>query len=326
MRAAIRERYGSVDRVQVRDVDRPTPTGDEVLVHMEAASVNRADLDLLGPEPGFTRLFLGLRAPRDHGVGCDLAGVVEAVGPDVTRFRPGDRVFGDMYPFGLGSFAEFKCAPERAFLPIPDGMSFEHAATMPHAAILAVQGLRRRDGRTAGPGDKVLISGASGNVGPFAVQIAKSYGAEVTGVCSTDAMEFVRSLGADHVIDYSKIDYATIGKRYDWILDVHGHHSLLAVRPALRRNGVYVTLGGPTGRLLQAMAVGPVISMASSRWMGLMLWWKPFKAEDVATLAELYAAGKVVPRIDQRYPLGEIVEALRRVDDGHPLGKVIITR
>jgi NADPH:quinone reductase-like Zn-dependent oxidoreductase len=325
MQAVIRERWGGIDVLELRDIARPTPRGDEVLVRVEAASVNRADLDLLGPDPAFVRAILGIRAPRDRGFGCDVAGVVEAVGPEVTRFRTGDRVFGDMYPFGLGSFAGSKCAPERAFLAIPDGMSFEHASTLPHAAILAIQGLRRRDGRTPGPGDRVLIGGASGNVGPFAVQIAKAFGAEVTGVCSAGNVDFVRSLGADHVIDYGKTDYTTTGERYDWILDVHCHHSTLQVRKALRREGVYITLGGPTTRLFDAMVIGAVASLATKRQMGLMLWWKPFDAADIATLADLYAAGKLVPAIDRRYPLAEAIEALRYVDEGHPRGKVIIT-
>jgi NADPH:quinone reductase-like Zn-dependent oxidoreductase len=325
MKAAVRERYGSVDVVHIGELDRPDPVGDQVLVEVQAASVNRADLDVLGPEPGFTRLFLGLRAPRHRGLGCDVAGIVAAVGPDVARFKPGDRVFGDMYPFGLGAFAEFKCAPERAFQPIPDGMSFEDAATLPHAAILAVQGLRRRDGRTVDEGDRVLISGASGNVGPFAVQIAKALGAEVTGVCSTGAVEFVRSLGADQVIDYATTDYTTTGQRYDWILDVHSHHSVMAARQALRPHGVYVTLGGPTRSMFDWMAIGPVVSLATSRSMGLMLWWKPFRAEDVGTLKDLYATGKLRPVIDRRAPLGDVADALRHVDTGHPRGKVVIT-
>jgi NADPH:quinone reductase-like Zn-dependent oxidoreductase len=324
VRAVIREHWGGLENLRVDDIEQPVPTGDQVLVRVQAASVNRADLDLLGPEPGFVRLLLGFRAPRDQGFGCDVAGVVEKVGPDVTRFAPGDRVFGDMYPFGLGSFAEYKCAPERAFLPIPDGMSFDHASTLPHSAILAIQGLRRRDGRTPGPGDHVVISGASGNVGPFAVQLAKASGAEVTGVGSTRNLDFIRSLGADHVVDYTTTDYTRSGDRYDWILDVHGHDSILACRRVLRRDGVYVTLGGPTRRLLEAVTIGPVASLATTKQMGLMLWWKPFDAGDVASLAQLYANGDLIPAIDRHYPLGETVEALRFVDEEHPRGKVII--
>ncbi len=325
MKAAIRTRYGPPDVVEVRDVPDSVPVEDQVLVRLVAASVNRADLDLLYPLPGFTRLFLGPRRPRDPGIGCDLAGVVEAVGPGVTRFRPGDRVFGDMYPFGLGSFAERKVAPERAFLAIPEGMSFDDAATLPHAGILAIQGLRLRDGRTPGPGSRVLIVGASGNVGPFAVQIAKTLGAEVTGLCRADKMDLVRSLGADHVIDYASAHDPVAGQRYDWILDVAGHRSMLDSRRNLRRNGVFVTLGGPLNRLAQAVTVGPVTGLATDKWMGLMLWWRPFKAEDVATLTGLIADGSVRPVIDRRFGLDAIVEALRYVDDGHARGKAVIT-
>ena len=325
MRAARRDRYGPPEVVGIQDIERPTPTGDQVLVRVHAASVNRADLDGLTPRPAFVRLFIGLRAPRDHGVGLDVAGVVEAVGPQVTRFRPGDQVFGDMYQFRQGSFAEYVCAPERGFATIPTGVTFEDAATLPHAAILAVQGLRLRNDRTVGPGDKVLIDGASGNVGPFAVQIAKSRGAYVTGVCSTAKMEFVRSLGADHVLDYTTTDYTKTGERYDWILDTDSHHSILRVRRALKPDGVYVTLGGTSSPIIAALALGPIISAATSKWAGLLLWWKPFNPDDVETLKELVAAGNVKPFIDRRYPLAQVVDALRWVDDGHSKGKVVIT-
>ena len=325
MKAAVRNRYGSLDVVELRDVDRPVPADDQVLVRVRAASVNRADLDLLAPLPSFTRLFLGLRAPRNPRMGIDVAGVVEEVGAGVTRFRPGDAVFADLYSFGAGSFAEFACAPEKAFLAIPSGMSFDVAATLPHSAILALQGLRLRGGRRiVGPGDTVLIDGASGNVGPFAVQIAKHLGAEVTAVCRTERIDMVRSLGADHVIDYTKVDYTTTGERYDWILDTGSHHSMVRIRRSLKPNGVYVTLGGSSWRILQAMFLGLLVSRGR-RWMGLMLWWKPFDPADVATLVELIAAGNLTPLIDRAYPLSAVVEALRRVDEGRAIGKVIVT-
>lgn len=325
MKAAVRDRYGPPDVVKLKDVDRPTPSDDQVLVRVRAASVNRADLDGLGPRPGFIRLFFGLRAPRNHRIGVDVAGVVESVGASVTRFRPGDEVFGDMFNFGQGAFAEYVCAPERAFATMPTGMAFEEAATLPHSAILALQGLRLRDGRSIRPGDKVLIDGASGNVGPFAVQIAKSLGAEVTGVCSTAKLDFVLSLGVDHVIDYTNVDYTRTGERYDWIVDTDSHHSILRVRRALRRKGVYVTLGGSAFPIFGALLVGPLISRVGSRWTGLLLWWKPFNPDDVATLKELIAAGKVKPIIDRRFSLGEVVDALRYVDEGRARGKVVIT-
>jgi NADPH:quinone reductase-like Zn-dependent oxidoreductase len=325
MQAAVRDRYGPPDVVTVRDVDRPAPSADQVLVRVHAASVNRADLDYLTPRPQFVRAFIGLRAPRNHRVGIDVAGVVESVGASVTRFRPGDEVFADLFAFGQGAFAEYVCAPEKAFASMPAGMSFEDAATLPHSAILALQALRLRNGRSPQPGDKVLIDGASGNVGPFAVQMAKSLGAEVTGVCSTDKMEFVRSLGADHVLDYTKVDYTTTGERYDWIVDTDSHHSILACRRALRRNGAYVTLGGTSGPIFAAMLLGPLMSIGRPRSMGLMLWWKPFNPADVERLKELIAAGKVKPAIDRRFPLSEVVDALRYVDQGRAKGKVVIT-
>ncbi|MDP9269862.1 MAG: NAD(P)-dependent alcohol dehydrogenase [Chloroflexota bacterium] len=325
MKAALQDRYGSPDVVELRDVDVPVPSDDQVLVRVRAASVNRADLDGLTPRPALARLFLGLRAPRNHRTGIDAAGVIESVGPSVTRFRPGDKVFADLFAHGQGAFAEYVCASEKAFEPMPTAMTFEEAATLPHSAILALQGLRLRKGRTIKPGDKVLIVGASGNVGPFAVQIAKSMGTEVTGVCSTEKVDMVRSLGADHVIDYRKVDYTTTGERYDWILDTDSHHSLFQIRRALRPGGAYVTLGGETGRLFQALLLGPLISLVSDRWMGLMIWWKPFKAEDVATLKRLIAAGKLAPVIDRSFPLSEVVEALRLVDEGRATGKVVIT-
>jgi len=325
MKAAVQERYGPPEVVRVAEVERPVPSADQVLVRVHAASVNRADLDAFGPKPGFIRPFIGLRAPRNHRMGSDVAGVVESVGAGVTRFKPGERVFADLFAFGGGAFAEFACAREKAFLPIPTGMTFEDAATLPHSAVLAVQGLRLRNGRTPKPGDRVLIDGASGNVGPFAVQIAKSMGAEVTGVASTDKLDLVRSLGADHVIDYKKVNYTKTGERYDWIVDTDSHHSLFRVRRALRPNGVYVSLGGNSGSIIGGLIVGPLLSLASDKWSGLMIWWKPFKAEDVATVTDLIAAGKVKPVIDRRYPLSQIVEALRWVDDGHARGKVIVT-
>ena len=325
MLAAIRERYGPPDVVEIREIERPTPGDHEVLVRVRAASINRADLDYLTPRPSFIRFVIGLRAPRNPRMGIDVAGVVEAVGTSVTRFQPGDAVFADLFNFGQGAFGEFVCAPERAFLAIPSGMTFEVAATLPHSAILAVQGLRRRNRRGVGPGDRVLIDGASGNVGPFAVQIAKALGADVTGVCSTAKVEFVRSLGADRVIDYTAVDYTTTGERYDWILDTDSHHSIRRVRRCLRPKGTYVTLGGTTWPLLGAMTLGPLASLGSDRWSGLLLWWKPFDPDDIATLAAWVKSGTVAPAMDRRYPLADIVEALRYVDLGHNRGKVIVT-
>jgi NADPH:quinone reductase-like Zn-dependent oxidoreductase len=324
MKAAVRDRYGPPEVVEVGDVERPVASGDQVLVRVRAASVNRADLDGLYPRWQFTRLFLGLRTPRTRRLGLDVAGVVESIGPSVTRFQVGDPVFGDLFLFGQGAFAEYVCVPEKALASMPSGMTFEDAASLPHSAVLALQALRLRNGRSIQRGDRVLVVGASGNVGPFAVQIAKSLGADVTGVCSTDKVEFVRALGADHVIDYMKVDPTRAGERYDWIVDVDAHHSVLRWRHALRPRGVYVALGGSARWFLQGLFLMPAVSAAVGKRMGLMLWWKPFKAEDVETLKQLIAAGKVKPVIDRRFPLSQIVEALNYVDQGRARGKVVV--
>ena len=324
MKAAFRDRYGPPEVVEIREVERPTPERDQVLVRVRAASVNRADLDGLYPRWRFIRLFSGLRRPKEPKLGLDVAGVVEAVGPDVTRFGPGDAVLGDLFNFGQGAFAEYAVAPERAFLTIPDGISFEDAATLPHSAVLALQGLRLRNGRTIEPGDRVLVVGASGNVGPFAVQVAKAMGAEVTGVARTEKLEFVRSLGADHVIDYIASDPAKTGERYDWIVDVDAHDGFLHWRSAVRRGGVYVAMGGSSRWLVQALLVAPVVSLATGRRMSLLLWWKPLNPPDVERLSRLIGEGSVRPRIDRRFPLEETVAALRWVDDGHARGKVLV--
>lgn len=324
MQAAVRDRYGPPEVVYLDDIPTPTPTGDQILVRVHAASVNRVDLDHLYPRWAFIRLFGGLRRPRDRGVGVDAAGVVEAVGPAATRFRPGDRVFADMFSRGQGAFAEFVCASERAFLSVPDGVSLEDAATLPHSAVLAVQGLRL-GARTVGPGDRLLIHGASGNVGPFAVQLAKRAGAEVTGTSRTAKLDFVRALGVDRAIDYTTTDALADRDRYDWILDVDGHATLRQARRALRPGGVYLTLGGSGRRIIEAMLLGPLLSRRSGgRHVGMLLAWEPFARDDVATLTASLAAGTVKPVIDRRYPLRDVVAALRHLDDGHSRGKVLV--
>ena len=325
MKAAQRFRYGGPEVVEVREVETPEPGEGEVLVRVRAASVNRADLDWLKPRPGFVRLFLGMRAPRDPRMGWDVAGEVESVGAGVTRWQPGDAVFADLANHGGGTFAEYVSAPADAFERIPEGMSFEESSTLPHSAILALQGLRNRKGRTPKAGDRVLVVGASGNVGPFAVQIAKAMGAHVTGVSSRSKVDLVREVGADEVLDYESVDYTRSGRRWDWILECDSHYSILSVRRALNPGGTYITLGGETGSILASMTVGPLISLFSDKWSGMALWWKPFNVPDVNRLKELIAAGQLRPVIDRTYPLDQVVEALRRVDDGQARGKVVIT-
>lgn len=324
MRAAVRDRYGPPEVVRIEDVPTPVPTGDQVLVRVHVASVNRADLDNLYPRWAFLRLFLGLRRPRERRIGLDAAGVIEAVGPEATRFRPGDRVFGDLYAHGLGALAEYVCTRERAFLPIPDDISFDDAAALPHSAVLALQGLRH-GGRSVGAGDRLLVIGASGNVGPFAVQIAKAAGAEVTGTARTTKLDFVQALGVDHVIDYTIRDPLADADHYDWILDVDGNATLSKARRALRPGGTYLTLGGSGWRIIAAMALGPLLSRRNGgRHVGLMFAWKPFAADDVAALTAMVAAGTLKPAIDRRYPLSEVGAALRHLDDGQSRGKVLV--
>lgn len=309
----------------MEDVETPIPTGDQVLVRVHASSINRADLDGLYPRWQFTRAFTGLRRPRSRRVGLDVAGTVETVGPEVTTLRPGDRVFGDLSAFGEGAFAELACAPERAFAPMPAGLTFPEAATLPNAGILAIQGLRRRDGRTFEPGARVLVEGASGSTGTFAVQIAKSMGAHVTGIAHSDNVEFVRSLGADEVVDYRSLDYTRAPQRYDWIFAADAHHGLLASSRALAPGGTYAALGASTAWMLRSLVVTPAVGLARRRRVGLFFWWKPFHPPDVERLRQLVESGAVRPRIDRTYSLDDVVEALRYVDTGHPRGKVVLT-
>jgi NADPH:quinone reductase-like Zn-dependent oxidoreductase len=325
MKAAWHDRYGAPDRVvELREIPKPTPTGKQVLIRVEAASVNRADLDAITARWWFIRLFTGLRRPRNHRIGLDAAGVVEAVGEEATGFKVGDRVFGDLFAYGAGAFAEYVCAPEKAFAAIPADMSFEVAATLPHSAILALQGLRLGNGRTFGQGDRVLIVGASGNVGPFAVQIAKSRGAHVTGVASTDKLDFVRSLGADEVIDYRTTDYTRPSEPYDWILDVDAHHSLRRWGRALKPRGVYLAQGGSARWMLSLLFWQPTLKLTSDKTRGLLLNWKPFNPPDVDEILRLVASGAVKPAIDRRFALDQVVDALTYVHEGRARGKVML--
>jgi NADPH:quinone reductase-like Zn-dependent oxidoreductase len=320
MKAIVRDRYGSPDVLRLKEVAKPTPKDDEVLVRVHAASVNAADVDYL--RGTFLVRVGGPRRPMYKILGSDIAGRVEAVGKDVTQRRRGDEVLGDLSVCGFGAFAEYVCAPEGALALKPASMTFEEAATLPQAAVLALQGLR--DKRPVQPGHQVLINGAGGGVGTFAVQMAKSFGAEVTGVDSKAKLDMVRSIGADHVIDYAQEDYTRSGQRYDRILDVTASRSIFEYKRALRPKGSFVMVGGSTARIFQAIFVGPVISMAGSRKMGILMW-KPNKKEDVAFLKGLIEAGKVTPVIDRTYPLSETPEALRHQEEGLVQGKLVIT-
>ena len=322
MKAIVRDEYGIPDVLQLREVAKPTPNDNQVLVRVHASSVNMADVDYLLGRPRIARLGTGLGKPKNGGLGLDVAGQVDAVGKNVTRFQPGDDVFGDLTDHGFGAFAEYVCAPEKAFALKPAGMTFEEAATVPQAAVMALQGLRGK--RRLQPGNNVLINGAGGNVGPFAVQIAKSFGGEVTGVDSTEKLDMLRSIGADHVIDYTEEDYTKTEQLYDWILDVASYRSIFVSKRALSPNGVYVMVPDSMAGVFQAMVLGPLISIASRQKMG-MLMWKPFNEKDVAFLTELLEAGKVTPVIDRTYPLSEVPEALRYQSEGRARGKIVIT-
>jgi len=322
MKAIVYTKYGSPDVLRLKEVEKPSPKGDEVLVRVYAASLNAADWHLLRAKPFLVRLMgFGFFRPKNHILGADIAGRVEEIGKDVRRLRSGDEVFGDIRGCGSGGFAEYACAPENAFVKKPADMTFEEAAAVPLAAITALQGLRNK-GRIQ-PGQKVLINGASGGVGTFAVQIAKSFGAEVTAVCSTGKIEMVRSIGADHVIDYAQTDFTRNGQKYDLIFAANGYHSIFAYKRALSPHGTYIMSGGSGAQMFQAMLLGTLVSEKGGRKLGAVSA-KAFQS-DLSFLKELLEEGKVVPVIDRRYPLGETAEALRYLENGHAKGKVIIT-
>jgi NADPH:quinone reductase-like Zn-dependent oxidoreductase len=265
---------------------------------------------------------LGPLKPKYKVLGFDIAGRVEAVGTNVKQFLLGDEVFGNLFNYGFGAFAEYVCAPEEAFALKPVSLSFEEAATIPSRAIIALQGLRNK--RRIQSGQKVLINGAGGGVGPFAVQIAKYFGAEVTGVDNSKKLDMLRSIGADHVIDYTQEDFTKNGQHYDLILDIAGYHSIFDHRRALSSNGIYFIVGGSRFTIFQALFLGPLISLAGRKKMSLM-GWKPNNKEDLDFIKELVGSGKLVPVIDRRYPLNEAAEAFRYFEEGHPQGKIVIT-
>jgi NADPH:quinone reductase-like Zn-dependent oxidoreductase len=321
MRAIVYHTYGSPDVLKLEEVQKPVPQDDEVLVKVLAASAAAGDLLLLRAKPFLIRFTNGLLKPKHKILGAAVAGRVEAVGRNVTQFQPGDEVFGDVSACGFGAFAEYVSVPENALALKPTRLTFEEAATVPVSAVTALQGLR--DQGHIQPGQKVLINGASGGVGTFAVQIAKAFGTEVTAVCSTRNVDMVRSIGADQVIDYTQEDFTHNGQRYDLILAANGYHPISAYKRALRPKGIYVMTGGSMAQFWQAVLLGPLISMTGSNKMGNLLA-RP-NQKDLVFMKELLEAGKVVPVIDRRYPLSEVPEAIRYLEEGHARGKVVIT-
>ena len=333
MKAIDCSKYGSPDVLHLKEVERPTPKEDEALVKVHAASINAADLEIL--RGNWSARFGGLLKPKHKILGSDVAGRIEAVGRNVKQFQPGDEIWGDLsIPLGYGAFAEYVCVPENALRLKPARMTFEEAAAIPSAGANALQNLRGvgasspsfllSDKGEIQPGQKVLINGAGGGVGTFAVQIAKSFGAEVTGVDGPSKLDMLRSIGADHVIDYTQEDFTKSGQRYDFILDVVASRSIFDYKRALTPNGIFVMVGGSLSAILQGFLLGPLISMTGNKKLGIVMW-KPNNQEDLAILEELFAAGKVLPIIDRCYPISEVPEALRYLEEGHAKGKVVIT-
>jgi NADPH:quinone reductase-like Zn-dependent oxidoreductase len=322
MKAVVYRCYGSADVLQLEEIDKPIPEDNEVLVRVKAASVNPLDWHYMRGSPYIMRLLgSGLGSPQNPRMGVDFAGTVEAVGSLVTQFKPGDDVFGA----GNGAFAEYvTIAEDRSIVLKPANMSFEQAAAVPIAAITALQGLR--DKGQIQPGQKVLINGASGGVGTFAVQIAKSYGAEVTGVCSGRNAEMVRAIGADHVIDYKQEDYTENGQQYDLIIDMVGNHSLSENRKVMKPEGKFVIIGGAKGNWLGPL-MGVIKAMVYSPFVDqeFIMFIARLRKQDMSVLGELMKSGVITPVIDRSYPLSEVADAIRYSEEGHARGKIIIT-
>ena len=319
MKAIVYYKYGLPDVLKLEEVEKPAPNDDEILVKVYAVSVNRSDWEGLTGKPLYARLG-GLRKPSNTILGSDVAGRVEMVGKNNREFQPGDEVFGEMGDYH-GGFAEYVCTRGRSWALKPAGMTFEEAAAIPQAGVIALQGIR--DKGQVQPGQKVLINGAGGGAGTFAVQLAKLYGAEVTGVDNTGKLDFMRSLGADHVIDYTREDFTKNGKQYDLILDLIAHRSVFAYARALRPNGSYFAVGGSVATFFQILLLGPWIRRTSSKNLQVLAVQRNRK--DLAFITELCEAGKVVPVIDRRYPLSEVPEALRYLGEGRAKGKIVIT-
>jgi NADPH:quinone reductase-like Zn-dependent oxidoreductase len=322
MKAIAQRAYGTADVLELRDVDKPQIGDDEVLVRVRAAGVDRGVVHVMTGLPYPIRLAgYGLRAPKNPVLGMDLAGVVEAVGKDVTRFGLGDEVFG----IGKGAFAEYTRAPESKLAPKPANVTFEQAAVVAISGSTALQGLR--DHGRVQAGQKVLIIGASGGVGTYAVQLARAFGAEVTGVCSTTKVDMVRALGAEHVIDYTRDDFADGERRYDVILDIGGNASLSRLRRALVPKGTLVIAGGETDGRWLGGSDRQLRALVLSRFVGQKLTTFVCREnhEDMIVLKELIEAGKVTPVIDRTYPLSDVPEAIRYLEHGHARGKVVVT-
>ncbi|MGE5416035.1 MAG: NAD(P)-dependent alcohol dehydrogenase [Acidobacteriota bacterium] len=321
MKAIVHQEFGSPDVMEFTEAEKPMPRDNEVLIEVMASSLNAADWHMLQADPFLIRLMgEGLLRPKHQILGGDVAGRVETIGRNVKQFRPGDEVFGHTSTCGWGAFAEYVSVPEHLLALKPTNSSFEEAAAVPLAGITALQGLR--DHGRMKPGQKVLIYGASGGVGTFAVQIAKSFGTEVTAVCSTSKMEMVHSIGADHVIDYTQEDFTTNGELYDLILAVNGYRSIFDYKRSLRPEGTYVMAGGTYAQMFQCLLLGPWISMAGSRKMRSASLKSNQK--DLMFMKELLETGKVRPVIDRQYSLQEVPDAMRYLIEGHARGKVVI--
>ena len=319
MKAIVYHQYGSPDVLKLEEVEKPTPKDDEVLIKIHAVSLNGSDWEGLRGKPLYARLG-GLRKPSEGILGSDVAGRVEMAGRNNRQFQPGDEVFGDILG-RMGGFAEYVCVPERGLARKPARMTFEEAAAIPQGAVIALQGMR--DKGQVQPGQKVLINGAGGSAGTFAVQLAKYYGAEVTGVDNTGKQDFMRSLGADQVIDYTREDFTKNGKQYDMILDVIAHRSVFACKRALTPNGSYFAVGGSVAIMFQILLLGAWIKRTAGKNIRILAVRPNLK--DLVFITELYEAGKIVPVIDRRYSLSEVPEALRYLGEGRAKGKIVIT-
>ncbi|PJZ26111.1 alcohol dehydrogenase [Leptospira hartskeerlii] len=322
MKAIVYEKYGSSDVLQYKEVQKPAPKDNEILVKVRVASVNAADWRMMKADPFLVRFYAGLFKPKKISIlGADVAGTVEAIGRNITQFRPGDEVLGDVFASGFGAFAEYKCGKEDEFVLKPSNISFEDAAALPLAGMTALHSLR--DFGKIEAGQKVLINGASGGVGTFAIQLAKYFGAEVTAVCSTSKIAQAISLGADHVIDYMKEDFIQSEKKYDLIVGVNGYRSLSEYKSALNPKGKYVMAGGGTAQLFQALLLGPFISLIGDKKI-IAASSQP-NQKDLLFLSDLLKSGKIKSVIDRRYKLEEVPQAIQYVEEGHASGKVIIT-